>query len=118
MKVPRSSLLSSSMQLWSTKAMSLAYPFMGNKARLYSLVRADFLVPCVSLRPSKVLSMILKSLPHGWCKLNSDGAVKLDGCSLGGGIIRDQNGHFKAASSCLFENCLVLEAEAKALLHG
>ncbi|KAL3513321.1 hypothetical protein ACH5RR_026038 [Cinchona calisaya] len=71
------------------KAISLAYPFVGNKSRLHIVVRADSSMPCLSMRPANILPLTWKSPPQGWNKLNLDGAVKWDGRSLGGGIIRD-----------------------------
>ncbi|KAL3516497.1 hypothetical protein ACH5RR_023399 [Cinchona calisaya] len=79
------------------KSIFLAFLFIAKDIRDQQMAGADCIAPNIHFRPIKVLSLAWNPSPQGWCKLNSDGAVKVNGCSLGGGIIRDQNGNLMAA---------------------
>ncbi|KAL3513475.1 hypothetical protein ACH5RR_026192 [Cinchona calisaya] len=100
------------------KPISLAHPLMIKDAWDQHLLMAEFVVPNLHLRQTKVLSLAWNPPLQGWHKLHSDGGVKVNGYSSGRDIIRDQNGYFMETYSCLFDDYTVLEAEAIALLHG
>ncbi|KAH9735416.1 putative ribonuclease H protein [Citrus sinensis] len=73
----------------------------------------------LSLTNKKINKWIGCSLPNWpWCKLNSDGACKVNGVAAAGGLIRDHNGHWVAGFGMNIGNCLVTMAELWGLYQG
>lgn len=65
------------------------------------------------------LSDVWNPPDSGSWKLNCDGSVNISGRSAGcGGVLRDSNGAFVFAFSQHLEDCNILEAELKGILHG
>ncbi|KAH9725610.1 putative ribonuclease H protein [Citrus sinensis] len=73
----------------------------------------------LSLTNKKVNKWIGWSPPNWpWCKLNSDGACKVNGVAAAGGLIRDHSGHWVAGFGMNIGNCSVTTAELWGLYQG
>ncbi|KAH9791596.1 putative ribonuclease H protein [Citrus sinensis] len=73
----------------------------------------------LSLTNKKVNKWIGWSPPNWpWCKLNSDGACKVNGVAAAGGLIRDHSGHWVAGFGLNIGNCSVTTAELWGLYQG